>query len=223
MERREQSDAQWERLRPLLPPQKPRTIRPAKAHRTVLEGIPWAMRTGAPWRDLPARFGPWRTVHSRFRRWQLAGVWDRVLADLQRQADVDGRLNWTMHVVDSTVVRAHQHAAAAKGGPGQRGARPQPGRLRHEGPPPGRTRRKAADRGADRWRAARAAGAAEADCARGGQAAGRGRPRVRPDAVAVDKDYSSDKVRRHLKERRIAAVIPIKSNHAPLRTFDRAV
>ncbi len=116
MERRELSDAQWERLRPLLPPQKPRTGRPAKDHRTVLEGILWVLRTGAPWRDLPERFGPWRTIYSRFRRWQQAGVWDRMLADLQRQADVAGRLDWTLHFVDSTVVRAHQHAAGAKGG-----------------------------------------------------------------------------------------------------------
>jgi transposase len=120
MERRELSDAQWERLRPLLPPQKPRTGRPAKDHRTVLEGILWILRTGAPWRDLPERFGPWRTVYSRFRRWRQAGVWDRVLAALQRRADAHGNLDWTLHFVDSTVVRAHQHAAGAKGGTRER-------------------------------------------------------------------------------------------------------
>ena len=76
MARRELSDAQWERLRPLLPPQNPRTGRPAKDHRTVLEGILWVLRTGAPWRDLPERFGLWRTVSSRFRRWQPADVWE---------------------------------------------------------------------------------------------------------------------------------------------------
>lgn len=116
MDRPELTDAQWEKLRPLLPPQKPRTGRPAKDHRTVLEGILWVLRTGSPWRSLPERYGSWKTVSSRFYRWQKAGVWERVLADLQRRADADGRLDWTLHFVDSTVVRAHQHAAGAKGG-----------------------------------------------------------------------------------------------------------
>ncbi len=110
------TDAQWERLRPLLPPQKPRTGRPAKDHRTVLNGILWILRTGSPWRSLPERYGSWKTVSSRFYRWQQAGVWDQVLAASQRRADAEGRLDWTLHFVDSTVVRAHQHAAGAKGG-----------------------------------------------------------------------------------------------------------
>jgi transposase len=116
MENRNLTDAQWERLRPLLPPQRPRTGRPAKDHRTVLNGILWILRTGSPWRSLPERYGSWKTVSSRFYRWQRAGVWDHVLAALQRQADAEGRLDWSLHFVDSTVVRAHQHAAGAKGG-----------------------------------------------------------------------------------------------------------
>ncbi len=116
MDHPELTDAQWERLRPLLPSQKPCTGRPAKDHRTVICGILWVLRTGSPWRCLPASYGSWKTVSSRFYRWQKAGVWGRVLADLQRQADAEGRLDWTLHFVDSTVVRAHQHAAGAKGG-----------------------------------------------------------------------------------------------------------
>src|ERR687889_272489 len=114
MDRTELTDTQWERLRPMLPPQKPRSGRPAKDHRIVLEGILWIMRTGAPWRDLPSRFGSWRTVSSRFYRWRSARVWDVILAELQRQADAEGRLDWSLHFVDSTVVRAHQHAAGAR-------------------------------------------------------------------------------------------------------------
>ncbi len=116
MDKNELTDAQWEKLGPLLPPQKPRTGRPAKAHRTVLDGILWILRTGSPWRSLPERYGSWKTVSSRFYRWQKAGVWDRILSALQREADAEGRLDWSLHFVDSTIVRAHQHAAGAKGG-----------------------------------------------------------------------------------------------------------
>jgi transposase len=110
------TDAQWERLRPLVPPQKARTGRPARDHRTVLNGILWILRTGSPWRALPERYGSWKTVSSRFYRWQRAGIWRRILCALQRQGDAEGRLDWSLHFVDSTVVRAHQHAAGAKGG-----------------------------------------------------------------------------------------------------------
>jgi transposase len=116
MSRHELSDEQWARLAPLLPPQKPKTGRPAHDHRRIVEGIRWILRTGSPWRDLPQRYGPWRTVASRFYRWRKAGVWDRVLAELQRQADVGGQLNWDEHFVDGSVIRAHQHAAGAKKG-----------------------------------------------------------------------------------------------------------
>ena len=116
METSDLTDAQWERLHPFLPPQKPGTGRPGRAHRAVLNGVYWILRTGSPWRSLPERYGSWKTVSSRFYRWQKAGIWDRVLAELQRRADAEGRLDWSLHFVDSTVVRAHQHAAGAKGG-----------------------------------------------------------------------------------------------------------
>ena len=126
MERHELNDAQWARLRPLLPPQRPETGRPAKDHRTVVNAILWRLRTGAPWRDLPERYGPWQTVYSRFRRWQRAGVWERVLATLQADGDAAGDLDWTLHFVDGTTVRAHQHAAGApkKGAPIRRSGAP---------------------------------------------------------------------------------------------------
>ena len=82
----------------------------------MVEGMLWIDRTGSPWRELPERFGKWRTVASRFYRWRQAGIWDRVLAALQRQADAAGEIDWTLHHIDSTTIRAHQHAAGAKGG-----------------------------------------------------------------------------------------------------------
>ena len=71
---------------------------------------------GPPWRDLPERFSSWSTAWSRFRRWTAAGIWARVLAALQRDADFAGRLDWETHCIDGTVVRAQQHAAGAVGG-----------------------------------------------------------------------------------------------------------
>lgn len=114
--RHELTDEQWERLKPLLPAQKARTGRPATDHRRILNGILWVLGTGAPWRDLPERYGSWSTVYSRFQRWRQAGIWDSVFAAVQREADAAGELDWGVHYVDGTVVRAHQHAAGAKKG-----------------------------------------------------------------------------------------------------------
>jgi transposase len=112
------SDAQWARLAPLLPPRTGHVGKPAHDHRPILNGILWKLRTGAPWRDLAARYGPWSTVACRFRRWRLAGVWDRLLAAVQQEEDAAGHVDWTVQYVDGSVIRAHQQAAGAKkGGP----------------------------------------------------------------------------------------------------------
>ena len=116
MHRGDLTDAQWSRLEPLLPTKKPKTGRINHDHRKIVNGILWILRTGAPWYDLPRRYGKTKTVASRYYRWRAAGIWDRILADLQTQADTDGELDWTLHLVDSTIVRAHQHAAGAQGG-----------------------------------------------------------------------------------------------------------
>ena len=114
MRRGELSDEQWERLEPLLPAQKPRTGRPNVEHRQIINGILWVLRTGAPWRDLPERYGSWSTVASRFYRWREAGIWDRIWSQLQSEADEQDKIDWEIHLLDGTVVRAHQHAAGAK-------------------------------------------------------------------------------------------------------------
>lgn len=114
--RHELTDTQWERLAPLLPPQRPRTGRPANDHRTVVNGMLWILRTGAPWRDLPERYGSWKTVASRFRRWRDAGVWDQILRTLQAEAAHEGTLDDTLAIIDGTNIRAHHQAAGAKKG-----------------------------------------------------------------------------------------------------------
>ena len=116
MKRHTLTDGQWERLRPLLPPPPVGRGRPRTDDRAIVDGICWHLATGSPWRDLPERFGPWKTVYSRFRRWHLAGVWDRAFAALLADGDARGDLDWALHFIDGTVVRAHQHAAGAQKG-----------------------------------------------------------------------------------------------------------
>lgn len=94
--------------------------------------------TGTPWMDLPERFGSWKGAHSRLRMWALDGTWERVFAALLPQADAETDLDWVV-AVDSTIVRAHQHAAGARQkGPGRRAGRPcprtVPRRADHEDP-----------------------------------------------------------------------------------------
>lgn len=118
--RGELKDMAWEQIKPLLPENGGRGQQ-WRDHRQVINGILWKLRTGAPWRDLPDRYGPWRTVYARFVRWQEDGTWDRLLAHVQTKSDAVGEVEWEVSV-DSSVVRAHQHAAGApkKGAPRQR-------------------------------------------------------------------------------------------------------
>lgn len=104
------NDAQWARIEDKLPGRVGTVGVTAKDNRLFVEGILWLGRTGSPIRDLPGQYGNWNSVHKRFRRWSQAGVWTRVLEVLKEEADME----WLM--IDSTVVRAHQHAAGAKRG-----------------------------------------------------------------------------------------------------------
>ncbi|MGW8881877.1 IS5 family transposase, partial [Streptomyces mirabilis] len=112
MNRGDLTNSQWARLEPLLP----HSIKPGRppvwTRRQLIDGIRWRTRTGAPWRDVPERYGPWDRGYDLFRRWQRAGTWARIVTQLQAQADVKGLITWEVNV-DSTVCRAHQHAAGA--------------------------------------------------------------------------------------------------------------
>ena len=110
--------AEYALLEPGLPDRAPQRGGRWSDHRLVIDGIRWRTRTGAPWRDLPARYGPWPTVYSRHRRWSADGTWARLLDQLRVEADRDaGALDaageWVVSV-DSTVVRAHADAAGAR-------------------------------------------------------------------------------------------------------------
>lgn len=111
--RHELSDREWEFVRPLLP--KSSRGRKRLDNRRVLNGIVWKFQTGTACRDVPERYGPWATLHTRFRRWAADGTFGRMQQSAQAKADAAGDVEWLVSV-DSTVVRAHQHAAGAREG-----------------------------------------------------------------------------------------------------------
>lgn len=101
-------DDQWNRLKDLLPGRLGSEGRPARDNRLFVEAVLYRYRAGIPWRDLPSRFGDFRVVHLRHTRWAARGVWQQVLAHLIQDADNEYAM------IDSTIVRAHQHSAGAR-------------------------------------------------------------------------------------------------------------
>lgn len=113
MRRHEITDAQWERIKDILPPErKSGAGRPAKDNRVMLNGIIYWLNTGVPWRDLPERFGPWNSVYTRFNRWTRQGVWEKLFVVLIEQDIVDE----SALMLDSTTIKVHQHASGVKRG-----------------------------------------------------------------------------------------------------------
>ncbi len=106
------TDAQWERIRPLLPSSDGKRGRPFRDDRPVVEGILYRYRCGIAWRDVPEQFGPWQTVWKRHRRYSGDGTWNKILAALLTDAQKVELIDWAVSV-DSTINRAHQHAAGA--------------------------------------------------------------------------------------------------------------
>ena len=100
-------DDQWERIEDLLPGRKGHVGTNAKDNRLFVEAVLWRYRSGAPWRDLPERFGDWNNTHRRFSRWAKTGVWERIFKHLAADPDNEYAM------IDSTIVRAHQHSAGA--------------------------------------------------------------------------------------------------------------
>lgn len=124
MGRGDLSDAQWELVKGVMPEQG----RGGKwnDHRVTLDGILWILRTGAPWRDLPERYGKWKSVYDRFNRWRREGLFARLLKALRIRLDKAGRIDWDLWCVDGSSVRASRAAAGA----GKKGATPSPGTTR---------------------------------------------------------------------------------------------
>ena len=101
-------DDQWDRIKDLLPGREGHVGATARDNRLFVEAVLYRYRAGIPWRDLPERFGYWKNVHTRFSRWAASGVWQRVLEHLAADADNEYAM------IDSTIVRAHQHSAGAQ-------------------------------------------------------------------------------------------------------------
>ncbi len=201
------------RLKRLLPPF-PKMGRPRRDRRQVFDGIWWRARTGSPWRDIPERYGPWETAYTLFRRWQIDGPWARGLKKLQVKADAAGHIEWKVSV-DSTISRAHQHAAGLV----KRGCQPRPddhalGRSRG-----GLTTKI--------HLAVDASSHALATVVTAGQRAdapvfaevmarirvpriGGGYPRTPPAHVLADRAYSSREIRESLRRRQAPHAIPEK-------------
>ncbi|KRB68882.1 transposase [Kitasatospora sp. Root187] len=219
MGRGDLSDDQWAVLEPLLPVAG--VGRPARSRRRLVDGVRWRVRTGAPWRDVPPEYGPWQTIYGLFRRWQRQGVWQQILAELQARADAAGMIVWEVNV-DSTICRAHQHAAGAR----------RDGAAQKE--PPGGIGDEPADHGLGRSRGGFTtkihlaceqrqkplsllvtAGQcgdspqfeAVLDAIRVARP-GPGQPRTRPLRVRGDKAYSSKANRAYLRRRGIRCTIP---------------
>jgi transposase len=113
MKRHELTDEQWDLVSPLIPRSGARTGRPAKDPRLMLDGILWILGTGAPWRDLPERFGSFKTAHRYFSNWRDAGVFAAIIEALQIKLDAQGLIDWELWCVDGAIVRATRAAAGA--------------------------------------------------------------------------------------------------------------
>jgi len=218
------TDEKWERLQPLLPPQKPIVGRPALDHRHIINGILWILRTATPWRDLPERYGKWSTVASRFYRWCKSGLWDQLFEQILQLADAEGQLDWQVNDVDGTIIRAHQHAAGAAKSNAEAEAlgRSQGGfstkiRLRAEG------HRKPLSLILTPGQQHETTVFEELVVTPRLKRAGRGRARWRPGRIVGDKGYSSAKIRRWLHSYGIGVTIPWRRTEKHRGRFDRAI
>ncbi|MFE0257245.1 IS5 family transposase [Streptomyces sp. NPDC059010] len=217
MRRHELTDQEWELLAPLIP--RAATGRPRVSDRQVINGMVYKIRTGISWRDLPERYGPWQTVYTRFRRYALDGVFTRALQQIQARADAAGDIDWLVQI-DSTIVRAHQHAAATgrKGGSTGRTNRNDHALGRSRGGLTTKIHLACDGRGRPLAILVTPGQRHDSICARPllervrVPRTGPGRPRCRPHQVIADKAYSSRGFRAYLRRRGIAQTIPEKTD-----------
>jgi transposase len=221
------TDAQWARLVPMLPRPK-KTGRPSMwTKRQLIDGIRWRTRVGAPWRDVPPQYGSWQAIYGLFRRWQRAGTWCFILKMLQAFAEASGDIDWQVSV-DSTIMRAHHHAAGARRDPATQAEPPRASRHR---PPDHALGRSRGGWGTKVHLSCEHGLKPLSMLLTGGRAGdspqmpavleaitvprlGGGRARTRPDRVLADKAYSSRANREYLRRRRVRVTIAIPADQA---------
>ncbi|MDX2591344.1 IS5 family transposase [Streptomyces sp. WI03-4A] len=222
MGRHDLTNAQWAKLEPLLPVGKKPGRPPVHTKRQLIDGIRWRTRAGTPWRDVPERYGPWQTIYGLFRRGHRDGTWHRIFEQLQARADAQGLITWDVSV-DSTIARAHQHAAGAR-------------KKALQVEPPGGVFTEPDDHGLGRSRGGLTTklhlaveqgqkpmslvitAGQRGDSPQFQVVLGRirvprlglGRPRTRPDKVRADRAYGSRASRGYLRKRGIRCTIPEK-------------
>ncbi|MFH9677573.1 IS5 family transposase [Streptomyces sp. NPDC017405] len=217
MRRHELTDLEWELLAPLTP--RAATGRPRVEDRQVINGMVYKIRTGISWRDLPERYGSWKTVYTRFRRYALDGVFTRALQQIQAQADAAGDIDWLVQI-GSTIVRAHQHAAATgrKGGGTSKDEPDDHALGRSRGGLTTKIHLACDGKGRPLAILITPGQRHDSVCARPllerirVPRTGLGRPRCRPDQIIADKAYSSRGFRAYLRKRGIAHTIPEKTD-----------
>ncbi|WP_405667995.1 IS5 family transposase [Streptomyces sp. NBC_01166] len=231
MGRGDLTDEQWAMPEPLLPKGTRMGRPPVWPRRQLIDGIRFRVRTGVPWRDVPVEYGPWGRIYALFRRWQRNGTWHRVLTQLQSLADAKGAITWDLSV-DSTVCRAHQHAAGARvrgelqkeppGGvftePGEHGLRRSRGGFTtklHLAVEQGQKPLSIVVTAGQRGDSPQFKPVLENVRVPRNRA---GRPSVRPDRVRADKAYASRKNRAYLRHRGIRCTIPDKADQARTRS-----
>ena len=237
--RYELRNRQWERIRPLLPHPRHRggPGHPWRPHRRLLNGILWVLHTGAPWRDVPERYGPWQTAYDRFNRWRQDGTWSKILTRLLGRLDRAGRMGRDLWCIDASIIRASRAASGAR-----KGSR-QPRRLggnqatRLEEPADHALGRSRGGFGSkvhllcdehgiplSLYVTAGQRHESKAFEAVLGRVALPRRLGLRrwPHQLAADKGYSYARIRRWLRRRRIGDVIPTRKNQPRDEHFDKA-
>jgi len=219
MKRYELTDPQWELIEPLLPQRTATTGRPPKDPREKLNGILWCLCSGAPWRDVPERFGRWQTVYDYYRNWRDDGTFDRIVEALQIHLDRHGQIDWDLWCIDGSTIRATRAAAGAtKKSLTQHPQEPEDHALgRSRGGFSSKIHLVTDGRGlplAVEVTPGQRHESTQVEAVMNDIAIPQplGRPRKRPRRLAGDKAYSSHSIREWLHAHRISGVIPRKSN-----------
>jgi transposase len=231
--------SQWRRIAPFFPHRIHHggRGRPLEDHRRLFNGMLWRLHTGAPWRDIPERYGPWETIYGRFRRWRRDGTWARILTHLLESLERRGRLGRDLWLVDATVVRASRAAAGAENNPRELPVLGGPAAAQIKEPIGHALGYSRGGFGTKVHLLVTDHGIVLGIYVTPGQQhestvfkplmrrvlvpRHRGTP-YWPDKVAADKGYSYPHIRRWAKRHHVEAVIPTRKDQARVESFDRA-